>query len=148
MKEFNINIKQFELADLERIYEIERASFKYPWTKADFTYYYLTASEGFFVAVIDNFIAGFIVSEIPFPDRGHILNLAVDPKYRRLGIGRALVNRVSAAFKSKGVRKIWLEVRVSNIGARTFYKKLGFKEEKFLRNYYLTEDAIVMVKEI
>ncbi|MEM2924535.1 MAG: ribosomal protein S18-alanine N-acetyltransferase [Methanocellales archaeon] len=140
-------IRQFELTDLERIYEIECASFKYPWAKADFTYYYLTTS-GFFVAVIDNFIVGFIVAMIPFPDRGHILNLAVDPEYRYLGIGKALVNYVTAKFKSKGVRKIWLEVRVSNIGARTFYKKLGFKEEKILRNYYFTEDAIVMVKEI
>jgi ribosomal-protein-alanine N-acetyltransferase len=140
-------IRQFELSDLERIYEIERASFKYPWAKADFKYYYLT-SEDFFVAVINNLIAGFIIAVIPFPDRGHILNLAVDPKYRRLGIGRALVDHVTAKLKSKGVRRVWLEVRVSNFGARTFYKKLGFMEEKVLRNYYFTEDAIIMVKEI
>ncbi|MEM2924811.1 MAG: ribosomal protein S18-alanine N-acetyltransferase [Methanocellales archaeon] len=140
-------IRQFKLIDLERIYEIECASFEYPWAKADFAYYYLSA-DGFFVAVMNNFIVGFIVAEIPFPSTGHILNLAVDPKYRRLGIGSSLVNHVTKWFKGKGVKKMWLEVRVSNIGARAFYKKLGFKEERILRNYYYTEDAILMVKEI
>jgi len=143
-----LTIRQFELSDLERIHQIERSSFKYPWAKGDFIYHYLASREGFLVAALDSTIVGFIIVAITLQGRGHILNLAVDPKYRHLGVGRALVEFAVGKLKNEGVQSVWLEVRISNTGARKFYKELGFREVRILKNYYLTEDAIVMAKEI
>jgi ribosomal-protein-alanine N-acetyltransferase len=47
---------------------------------------------------------------------------------------------------SRGISRIWLEVRVSGGAARRLYEKFGFVESGRRRNYYTgpTEDAIVM----
>ncbi len=143
-----LTIRQFLLSDLERVYSIECASFNSPWAKADFKYHQAVCTEGFFVAAINNTIAGFIIIAPPMPKAGHILNLAVAPELRNLGVGTALVNYVIEKLRNQGVKRVWLEVRISNTGARTFYKKFGFREEGIIENYYTLEDAIVMVKEI
>jgi len=45
--------------------------------------------------------------------------------------------------------EVILQVRKSNKGAIEFYKKLGFKVKKEIRNYYMDgEDAILMVRMI
>lgn len=43
---------------------------------------------------------------------------------------------------------ITLEVRKSNVVAKAFYKKNGFKEVSVRRNYYKNEDGILMLREL
>lgn len=90
----------------------------------------------------DERVAGFLVARAASPDEHEVLNLAVDPRYRRRGIGRALVEHVIQA--SPGT---WfLEVRVSNQGARKLYECVGFQATGTRANYYRNppESAIVM----
>jgi ribosomal-protein-alanine N-acetyltransferase len=64
-----------------------------------------------------------------------------------LGIGRLLMETVIEKLKSYGVLEVWLEVRVSNISAIEFYKKLGFKRSGYAPSYYSDgEDAIILKK--
>jgi [ribosomal protein S18]-alanine N-acetyltransferase len=94
------------------------------------------------VALCDGRVAGFVVARRLAEGEGELLNLAVDPAFRRRGIGRRLVAEVTSFYP--GV--LWLEVRDSNVDARKFYQSLGFREAGFRAGYYAdsAEGAIVM----
>ncbi len=84
-------------------------------------------------------IAGFLIWRVTAPDEAEILNLAVDPAFRRRGAAQALI----AALTSP---EIFLEVRESNRAARALYTKAGFREAGLRFGYYHDppEAAIVM----
>jgi ribosomal-protein-alanine N-acetyltransferase len=90
----------------------------------------------------DGHIAGFIVTRRVAPDESEILNLAVEPGFRRLGTGLMLVEHALKTAPGSW----FLEVRESNTGAITFYKSLGFKQSGRRPGYYSDppEAAIVM----
>ena len=78
---------------------------------------------------------------------GHLISIAVLEEYRGRGIGSALLQHTIDAMKNVyKVVSIYLEVRVSNIGAIRLYEKFGFKKARIVREYYRDgEDAYVMV---
>ena len=77
-------------------------------------------------------------------------NIAVRPEARRLGIGSALLEAFHDYGKARGLAFLLLEVRPSNQGAVTLYRKMGYKEVGRRKNYYLDpkEDAIIMKLEL
>lgn len=79
-------------------------------------------------------------------DVGEIENMAVDPMRRRTGVGRELCSHLFRWAAERGARRVRLEVRAGNAGARTFYTNLGFAIEGKRPNYYiqLREDAVLM----
>jgi ribosomal-protein-alanine N-acetyltransferase len=79
-------------------------------------------------------------------DELHINSFAVDPAWRRRGIARQVLARVLGEAASSGVRAATLEVRRSNVAARTFYEGLGFQVEGTRRDYYQEprEDALIL----
>jgi ribosomal-protein-alanine acetyltransferase len=94
------------------------------------------------VAVVDGRVAGFLVARVTAPDEREILNVAVEPSFRRTGIGRILMETVLAE-----ARVTWfLEVRESNAAAINLYKTLGFVVSGRRADYYQepSEAAIVM----
>jgi ribosomal-protein-alanine N-acetyltransferase len=151
LEESKINIRLFKIEDLQKVYEIECDSFSLPWPKFVFKYYYQRNPNGFFVATKNDEILGYAIVEIvkyKLKKRGHLLNLAVKPSFRRKKVGTALMKAVFNYLLKEGVDDLWLEVRVSNLISRNFYSKLGFKENGKIWRYYLDEDAIIMVKEL
>jgi ribosomal-protein-alanine N-acetyltransferase len=79
-------------------------------------------------------------------DEAEILNLAVNSIYRRNGEGSQLVRQLLDAWQSQKVQRIFLEVRVSNLGAIYFYEQLGFQRIGRRKKYYADpeEDALVL----
>jgi ribosomal-protein-alanine acetyltransferase len=94
------------------------------------------------VAIVGGRVVGFLVARTTGPGEGEILNVAVEPPFRRAGIGRILVESVLA----RGQGAWFLEVRESNEAAINLYKTLGFTKIGRRENYYHTpaEAAIVM----
>ena len=88
---------------------------------------------------------GFIVGR-HVADEAEILNLAVKKSCRRMGEGRALVERLVRELREKGVTRVFLEVRESNLGGIAFYERMGFARRRVRQSYYRSpvEDAIVM----
>jgi ribosomal-protein-alanine N-acetyltransferase len=128
--------------DIPVLLEIEEESFSnQAWDARNFLRYDCT------VAVVEGRIAGFLVARQTFagaagsPPEREILNLAVASPFRRLGIATALLQR-ELEFEATH----FLEVRESNVAARTLYRKLGFVEIGTRREYYNDpiEKAIVM----
>jgi ribosomal-protein-alanine N-acetyltransferase len=133
---------------LARIMEIERLAFDSPWTVDSFTREFSLPFSRIIVANVDansdGRLAGYLCRWL-IADECHILNVAVHPKMRRLGVGSCLMVDAIDEAKSKKVKLITLEVRRSNLAARSLYRKLNFEERRLRRNYYGGgEDAIVM----
>lgn len=76
-------------------------------------------------------------SNSSFTLSGYMGMLAVNEKYRRLGIGKALLKRVIRRMKNKGCVSVTLETETSNTSATALYEKLGFIKEELLVRYYL-----------
>lgn len=78
----------------------------------------------------------------------HVLNLAVQPDQRGLGLGRFFLEYMFDWAKKFGVRKAFLEVRVSNKAAIWLYVKAGFIKVGLRENYYAeeNEDALLFAR--
>ena len=138
--------------DLARIVEIERAAFDHPWSLDSFVRELSLPFSRTTVAILESRakedLAGYLCRWV-VADECHILNVAVDPKVRRHGIGAHLMSDAIAEAKAKHAQLITLEVRRSNLPARSLYRKLNFRERRLRRNYYGPgEDAIVMELEL
>lgn len=93
-------------------------------------------------------LAGFAIMH--FSDiTAHLNLLAVEPKYEGLGIGRRLVEWLEATAVTAGTFDIALEVRAANVGARWFYRRLGYREDRCIAGYYSrVENAVRMVRDL
>jgi ribosomal-protein-alanine N-acetyltransferase len=78
--------------------------------------------------------------------RLHILNFAVAPAYRRLGIGRQMIQKLIAKLSSHRRTRVTLAVRERNLPAQLFFRSMAFRAVKVLRGYYedTGEDAFLM----
>ena len=86
-------------------------------------------------------------------DSVELLLCAVDPGWRRAGLGLRLLERVAWAARCRGGRRLFLEVRESNRAARALYERAGFRPAGRRPGYYrstagVTVDAITLVLDI
>jgi len=90
-------------------------------------------------------VAGYVCAYL-ITDEVHINNLAVDPRWRRRGVARALLGAVLEHGRRQGAARALLEVRLSNVGAQALYRAFGFQPAGVRRQYYAQprEDALVM----
>jgi len=100
----------------------------------------------FLVAAEEGGIAGFVVGR-RIADEGEILNLGVRNAQRRQGMGTALVKRLGELLRRQGVRRLFLEVRESNVVAVEFYTGLGFQQTSKRPNYYREPQEAALVLE-
>lgn len=82
-------------------------------------------------------------------DEGEITNVAVDDRYRRKGVGEALLRHSMEICQERGVLRLVLEVRYHNKAAICLYEKMGFSEVGIRKGFYEMpkEDARIMVYE-
>ena len=127
------------------ILEIERNSFPSPWDFNSFSSELNRSISSLWVSLIDEVLEGYICFWI-FANETHLMNVAVHPEWRGKGLGEQLLCKMIEVGISKGAKTAWLEVRPSNLVARSLYKKTGFKEVGFRPRYYkeTNEDAIIM----
>jgi ribosomal-protein-alanine acetyltransferase len=89
-------------------------------------------------------IVGYAIVWFPGDD-GDVLTIGTEPRMRRRGIGRALLERLQASARERAVRTLTLEVRPSNEPAVALYEEAGFVEQAVRKRYYSDgEDALFM----
>ncbi|WP_076069062.1 GNAT family N-acetyltransferase [Sphingomonas montana] len=91
------------------------------------------------LARIDDRPAGFALSRVVI-DEAELLLLAVRPADRRAGIGLALLEHVAHAARTRGARRLFLEVRSGN-PARGLYDAAGFRAVGTRQGYYRGRDG-------
>lgn len=143
-----IVIRTMSERDSSAVWELEKKCFSVPWSeesiRAMFSekgYWNLTARD-------DGSLVGYIGMKAVL-DEADITNVAVDPDRRRQGIGKMLLRGLLAKAGELRIRRIFLEVRVSNTAARALYEQAGFRTVDVRKNYYEKpkEDAYIMVWE-
>ena len=79
-----------------------------------------------------------------------IARIAVAKELQRQGVARTLLDELETLCKSRGVRKILLDVRAGNAAARALYTKAGFAEDGIRQRFYddPTEDAVLMSRTV
>ena len=141
-----IIIDDMKISHLPEVVEIERASCTMPWSESLFYNEIQNPRSIPKVARRNDQVIGYVCAN-RIMDEGHILNLAVHPDYRKLGIATALVEDMIGLLMHDDCRYLFLEVRASNEGAKRVYEKLNFKFLGIRKNYYISpvEDAVIMV---
>ena len=145
-----INYDYLEEKDINRVVAIEEESNPFPWTIKNFKdciekgYYSLVLKE-------DNKVIGFAILSVS-TEESHLLNIGLTSLKRGRGLGRELLEKMIMAAEVMGSKKIFLEVRISNVIAIDLYKASGFKEVGLRKKYYRLkegrEDAILMSKSL
>lgn len=145
-----IIIRRMREKDLDRIMKVEKGAFTTPWSR-----------ESFLLEITKNQLARYLIAEVDglvvgyggiwlILDEGHITNIAVDKEYRRLGIGKRILEELIGLCKKCNIVAMTLEVRQNNEPAKNLYKEYEFIEYGIRPNYYadVKQDAIVMWKKL
>ena len=138
-------IAPLQFADLDRVEEIEMECYGLPWSRAMFAGELIKSSSICLGALRLERVIGYLIVSL-FVDDWHIMNLAVDPAWRRRGVARLLLEDFLARSEGGRERGYTLEVRKSNEAAIRLYEQFGFEPCGIRRGYYLDdhEDALVM----
>ena len=142
-----ILIRRTSIADLQQVSEIERECRLSHWRIEDYAKHLSDTEYLNLIAETENKIIGFLIARLIISNyEAEIYNVGVTNQKRRRGVGLALLKRLINACQAKSIESVLLEVRASNSGAISFYKKLGFKSNGFRKNFYSSpvEDAALM----
>lgn len=140
-----VSIRPLEQADLAGVFAIERRSFRAPWSPSMFQIELAREDVVALAAEVGGRLAGYSILSRQV-DAWHLMNVAVDPVFRRLGIGADLV--ATSLDAVGGEAPVTLEVRASNGAAIALYRGLGFQSIGTRAAYYPDdgEDALIMWK--
>ena len=141
-----MEIRKSTPKDAEFLGKIEKETFSDPWKEEDILSLISTEGAMCYTAVSDGEISAYVLGRIIAPE-GEIYRIATLPKYRRRGIATRLLERLLREEEKNGLESLFLEVRESNIAARSLYESLGFNTIGKRKNYYKhpTEDAVLML---
>jgi ribosomal-protein-alanine N-acetyltransferase len=162
-------------ADVDAVLGIERVVQAYPWTRGNFTdalthgYVCRVDAEELLMKPLavplasqnttakrlvmaghpeqGGEIRGYAVL-MPVLEEAELLNIGVAAGQQRKGLGRAMLREILEIARAKNMRRVFLEVRSSNVAAIALYRSVGFTEIGVRRGYYQnasgSEDAITM----
>ena len=141
-----LRVERMTLDDLPAVHAIERQSFFQPWPDEAYRNEILTNRlASYVVARVDEEVVGFAGLWI-MVDEAHVTTFAVDPRWRRRGVGERLLLALLELALERHAREATLEVRLSNLPARKLYEKYGFRPVGIRPRYYSDngEDALIM----
>jgi ribosomal-protein-alanine N-acetyltransferase len=172
-------MRAMTLADVDAVLDIEQAVQAYPWTRGNFidalTHGYVCRVDAEELLMkplaiplaCQNTTAKRLVmaghpeqgSEIrgyavlmPVVEEAELLNIGVAAGQQRKGLGRAMLCEMLELARAKNMRRVFLEVRPSNVAAIALYRYAGFGEIGVRHGYYQnasgSEDAITMACEL
>jgi len=130
---------------LADVVTIERESFSTPWTP-DSLRQAGEMENSIFLTVTEGDSAVGFGCILLVADEGELVDIAVSPAYRKLGLGQMLMTALLTEAANRGTEQVFLEVRQSNTPARTLYEKNGFTAIGLRKKYYKdpVEDAVLM----
>jgi len=154
-----VKLRKFTPDDLQSVVQINRVCLPENYTDFFFLDLHERFPETFIVAEENGRIVGYIMCRVEvglssfglggLMRKGHIVSVAVLPQSRRKGVAQALINAAMDGMRYYKAKQCYLEVRVTNTGGITLYKKLGFDVSRTVHGYYSDgEDAYVMTKKL
>ena len=144
-EQVRVHIRWTIRRDMPEVLQTEQESFEFAWTEEDFLRCLRQRNCIGMVAEQGEKVVGFMIYEL-HKAKLHILNFAVHPHFRRVGVGAQMVAKLISKLSSHRRTRITLEVRETNLTAQLFFRAQGFKAVRVLRTYYEDsgEDAFLM----
>ena len=140
-------IEKLSSSSVTEIYDLYKDFFKDGWTEEMLVSAFNTGRFTVYGAKMDGALVGVISYSTSF-DTADLEDVFVLPTFRRQGVANKLFNAMEEDLNSLNVKKLFLEVRRSNLFAINFYQKKGMKKISERKKYYSDgEDALVFVKE-
>lgn len=146
VQEVPVDVRVMGHEDLSAVADIERRSYDFPWNHGVFRDCLLA---GYHCQVLEHgdHVVGYAILSVAAGE-AHILNLCIDPAFRRLGYGERMLDELIRRAHAVEVVAMFLEVRPSNAGALALYRKKGFSKIAKRPAYYQAksgrEDADVL----
>ena len=145
----NITIRKMCSNDIDKILEIENEQNITISTKKILEDSFLSNTNKYFVACYDSKLIGYFAIDI-LVDFIDILSIVVKEEYKRHKVASFLMENIISIANENNIAKLFIEVRKSNIPAKSLYNKFGFEEINIRKNYYNNpiEDAIILFKKL
>jgi [ribosomal protein S18]-alanine N-acetyltransferase len=142
-------LQSLQPSDLARVHHIEQCVQSHPWSLRHFED--SVAQQHWAQCLwLDHELQGFVIAAPGF-EEVHLLNIALMPGHRGQGHAQFMFEALVAWAMAQQAQQLWLEVRVSNTRAQSFYHRCGCASVGLRKAYYpahgaAREDAIVMRK--
>lgn len=134
----DVLVRAYQPHDFDALYKLDQSCFPrgIAYSKTSLHYFLALSSAECLLAVEEDDIAGFILSELDGPV-AHIITLDVAEGHRRSGVGSLLLKSAENSCSARGVRTVFLETAVNNPAAVNFWLRHGYIVEGMLKRYYL-----------
>ena len=147
----SISFNRLTSIEIPSVLSIEEQNSDYPWTQVQFTTSIENSKNLCYCLSLNSKTIGYLIAMLA-SDTADILNIGIDPDFKRQGHGTALLNHLIEELRKRKIVEIFLEVRIGNKSAIQFYKKQGFEKISVRKNYYTKnsknqsqrEDGIMM----
>lgn len=140
----NTVITDMDAIGARKAAELEKRCFSSPWELEEYEKSRQREDFSCLCAYTDGEFSGFLMA-FHVLDECHLLDIATEEKFRRQGVGAALIRELMKRAGEKDGGVIYLEVREKNQAARGLYEKLGFVPVGKRKDYYKypTDDAVL-----
>ena len=140
----NTVITDMDAMGARKAAELEKRCFSCPWELEEYEKSRQRDDFTCLCAYIGGEFAGFLMA-FHVLDECHLLDIATEEKFRRRGVGEALISELIERTKKREGALIYLEVREKNQAARGLYEKTGFVPVGKRKDYYKypTDDAVL-----
>lgn len=125
---------------LDTLLPVEQQAYSHPWTRGNFIDAMAAGYETQLLVDTQGGLVGYFVAMIVL-DEVHLLNITVAPARQRQGWARILLDALALWSRQRQAQWIWLEVRESNVRARSIYAAHGYQEVGLRKNYYPMHDG-------
>ncbi|WP_232333705.1 ribosomal protein S18-alanine N-acetyltransferase [Agromyces laixinhei] len=139
----SVFMRRAKVTDLDRIMELERATFEADAWPEDAMRREIESPHGYYLVAIDDEadesarLLGYAGLLAPSGGgQADVQTIAVAPAIRGIGLGRGLMHALITESRRRHVAEIFLEVRADNPVARALYDSLGFEEIGVRHRYY------------
>lgn len=141
----DVTVRRALPTDAQSIAAAEREYIDCAWTEHQILDEIQSRDSVFLTAEHNGAFAGYLSGSVA-ADECEISNIAVLPQYRRRGVGVMLFGELFCELTRRGVKTVFLLVRVDNMPAVGLYEKLGFARVGVRPRYYKGQDAAIMRK--
>jgi len=140
-----VEIAPFNYDDIDEIMAIENVSFSAPWTQDSYLDLAPLETISFYVVKLQGRVVGYMLYQT-WAEEMELHTIAVAPAHRRQGLAKKMMEHIIHDASTRGVERIFLQVRPSNEAARSLYQSFGFYIIGIRKRYYRDnqEDAEVM----
>jgi ribosomal protein S18 acetylase RimI-like enzyme len=133
-----MKLRQCEKSDIKVIYNFSKKDLKFDeWFSLKFLNEVFAKNKEtcFVLDDKDKVIGAYFVAD-EFNGRAWTWFVAIDPKYRKLGLGKKIVNVVAKKLKTMGFYRLYSDTELSNTSAINFHLKIGFRIDGIFSDWY------------